>query len=388
MAVHNLKKLSMEMMQALTVTPRTEWQLTGFVKQEMPRPFLDEKANPDDADWVIVKPRFTGVCGSDRGIWYRHSFGDVIKESLAKEGKETRIIGHELYGEIVELGSRVASLKKGDMVAAESHITCGVCYQCQRGEEHVCVKEQIMGIGIDGCFAEYVKLPASVLRSVNADVVRPEVACMEEPFGNAVHACSKVSFKDKSILILGCGPIGLFSILIARALGARQIIAVDPSEKSRALAKEFGADTVLSTTAQGDYDLELVAKVQELTNGVGVDVSMEMAGFPVSVVNAIKTVRRGGDVILFGVKSGPVTIPDFDRMIVRGVTLHSVIGRQIVKTWDTTKALMEDPRNGIHDQLWKKLLQEGNGTIIDFATYDPATFETAMNTYSKIIMRF
>lgn len=381
----------MDKMQALTVTPRTEWQLTGFVKREMPRPFLDEKANPDDAYWVIVKPRFTGVCGSDRGIWYRHSFGDVIKESLTKEGKETRIIGHELYGEIVEVGSNVASdfsLKIGDMVAAESHITCGVCYQCKHGEEHVCVKEQIMGIGIDGCFAEYVKLPASVLRSVDADQVRPEVACMEEPFGNAVHACSKVPFKDKSVLILGCGPIGLFSILIARAQGARQIIAVDPSEKSRELAKEFGADTVLSTSAQGEYDLELVAKVQELTHEVGVDVSMEMAGFPVSVVNAIKTVRRGGDVILFGVKSGPVTIPDFDRMIVRGITLHSVIGRQVVKTWGTTKSLMEDPRNGIHDQLWKKLLKEGEGTIIDFATYDPATFEQAMNNNSKIIMRF
>jgi threonine 3-dehydrogenase len=380
----------METMQALTVTPATEWEGTGFVKREVPKPLLNEVANPDDALWVIIKPTFTGVCGSDRGIWYRTSFGDVIKQSLKNEGNETRTIGHELYGDIVEIGSKVDSrYKVGDMVAAESHVTCGVCYQCERGERHVCTEEQIMGIGINGCFAEYVKLPAAVLWPTNTDLIRPEVACMQEPFGNGVHACSQVDLKGKTVAILGCGPIGLFSVLIAKAQGARQIIAIDPSEKSRALAKDFGADHVLSTAPSEDaYDKTLVEAIMKLTDNVGVDVAMEMAGFPISVVNATKSVRRGGDIILFGIKSGSVTIPDFDRLIVRGITLHSVIGREVFKTWDTTKALLEDKSNGVHDQLWEKLLQKGEGTIVDFATYDPAEFEKAMNTHPKIIMRF
>lgn len=384
----------MSSMYGLTVRPTEDWEgKTGFVKRQVDQPVLDEAKNPTDAEWVIIKPHFTGVCGSDRGIWFRQSFGDVIKESLAREQKDTRVIGHEVFGEIVAAGSKATErfgLKVGDMVSAESHLTCNACYQCLREEKNVCTNELIMGISIDGCFAEYLKLPADVVWPTNTELIRPEIACMQEPFGNAVHAATKVDLRDKTVAVLGCGPIGLFSILIARAYGARLIIAVDPNEENRKLAEQFGANHSLTTNAPKEalFDQELVAQLKDLTQGVGVDVSMEMAGFHSSVNNAIQAVRRGGDVILFGLKSGPATIADFDRMIIRGITLHCIIGRQIFKTWHTTRALMEDHSNGIQDSLWKHMLKEGQGTIVDFADYDPAVFAQKMAEHPKIIVRY
>ncbi len=386
----------MNTMQALTVRPAEDWQQrTGFIKREIPCPTLDEKKNPADSEWVIIKPHFAGVCGSDRGIWFRQTFGEIMKESLAREGKDTRAIGHEMYGEIVEIGSQVAEkfgLTVGQMVSAESHVTCGHCYQCLRGEKHVCTNETIMGISIDGTFAEYLKLPAHVVWPTNPELIRPEIACMQEPFGNGVHAATKVNLRDKTVAILGCGPIGLFTVLIAQAYGAKKIIAVDPNQENRQLAEKFGAhDSLTVEKVKGTdqlFDAQLVGQIKELTGGIGVDVVLEMAGFHDSVNNAVQAVRRGGDVILFGLKSGPATIADFDRMIVRGVTLHCIIGREIFKTWHTTRALLEDKSNGIQDHLWHDLLKEGKGTVAKFADYDPKRFEAQMLEHPKIIVKF
>lgn len=137
-------------MQALVFSLKDGWeQGKGFKKCEVPTPALNE---PEEAEWVIVKTRFAGVCGTDRGIWFRQTFKDAILNSLEQEKKETRIIGHELFGEIVEAGKKVKEkygLNLGDNVSAESHITCGRCFQCQNGESHVCQDEKILGISLD-----------------------------------------------------------------------------------------------------------------------------------------------------------------------------------------------------------------------------------------------
>lgn len=245
---------------------------------------------------------------------------------------------------------------------------------------------------MNGGFAEYLKLPAKVLWLTETDKIRPEIACMQEPFGNAVHACSKVDVRGKRVAIFGCGPIGLFTVLIARTLGASTIICVEPNKKHAALARECGADFVIDTLnpqeQPWEYDKEVIATILQETKGVGVDVAFEMAGYNSSVNNAIHAVRRGGDVILFGLKSGDFTIQQFDRMIVRGVTLHSVIGRQIFKTWYMTKSLLEDTHNHIQEKLWSLLLQEGRDTIVPFAEYDPEAFEKKLLAHPKILLKF
>src|SRR3989344_8406756 len=169
--------MAQKMVKALTLDiEKNGWEKSrGFVMREVPMPVLDEKKNPDDALAVILKVRFAGVCGSDRGLWYRSAFRDMVHDSLKREKKTLRITGHEFVGEVVEVGSMVPRLyhdpdeknpvkiEKGSLVSGDSHVTCGRCYQCRIGEAHVCLNEAILGISIDGIFAEYVKIPAKNL---------------------------------------------------------------------------------------------------------------------------------------------------------------------------------------------------------------------------------
>jgi threonine 3-dehydrogenase len=372
----------------------------GLRLAEVPRATLDERADYHDRSRVLIRPKFVGFCGSDRGIWFRRAFKEMIFDSLDAEGKrerrdkQRRVIGHELFGEIIAVGSdakRSFGLEVGDHVAAESHIYCGVCYQCRVGDAHVCADDLIIGISHDGAFADLVKLPAQVVWRTDLNKIRPEVAAVQEPFGNAVHACTKVNLRGKRVAIVGCGTIGLFAVAIARALGARSIIGVEPIEAHAAMARRLGADVVLAPGESPDgysHDPALAAEVRRLTDGVGVDVVLEMSGLNSSVNNAIHCVRRGGDVILFGLKSGDAIIESFDRVIVDGVAMHSVIGRRIWETWHITRHLLESRDPNIHDLIWEVILNRGDGPLVDFESFDAGQFEQRIQTFPKVILRF
>ncbi|WP_437925854.1 zinc-binding dehydrogenase [Sorangium sp. So ce291] len=373
------------------------WESTvGLVKREVERPTIDEGKDPRDRASVLVQPIMTGFCGSDRGIWFRTAFKDMIFKSLERDRKSTRVVGHELLGRVVALGPdarRTFGLEVGDIVSTESHIICGACYQCRAGDTNVCADDKIIGISEDGCFAELVKLPAKNLWRTDITKIRPEVAAVQEPFGNAVHACTKVNLRGKRVAIFGCGSIGLFVVAIARALGATSVIGVEPSEENAEMARRLGADVVLRpSTGRSERphasDPELTERLRALTDGVGVDVALEMSGFNSSVNNAIRATRRGGDVILFGLKSGDAVIEDFDRVIVNGLTLHGVVGRRIFETWHITRHLLESRSPNIHDLIWEVILNRGEGTVFDFKDYDTATFQEAISKHPKVILRY
>ena len=375
---------------------REDWATsTGLVKESIPRPTLQDPAH-SDGSFVIIKVKYAGFCGSDRGIWWRKAFGDMILDSLSQEGKAKRVVGHELLGEIVEVGDRVTGkygYKVGDVVSTESHIVCGTCYQCRMGDSHVCARDKIIGISQDGCFSEYVKLPAKALWPTNIDLIRPEVAAVQEPFGNAVHACQVRDLRGKTVAILGCGTIGLFAILIARGMGASKIIGVEPDPHHAELAKRLGCDVVLNPKmppedAPHRSDPALRQAVLDVTDGIGVDVAMEMAGFNSSLNNAIKLTRRGGDVVLFGVKNGDAIIEDSHRVVMDGIQLHGVVGRQIFGTWEITRNLLETRSNGIQDAVWEVILNQGQGTMVDIRDWERDTFEEAIRTHPKVVIRF
>ncbi len=369
----------------------------GFRKMEVPKPYLDEIKDPEDADNVLIKVIYAGFCGSDRGIWFRNSFKGAIFDSLKREKKNTRIIGHELIGEIVDVGSHARkhfSYKPKDIVSTESHIICNRCYQCRTGQTNVCADDIIIGISRDGCFAEYIKLPAQVLWPTDKNKIPLKVAAIQEPFGNAVHCCTKVDLRGKTLAIFGCGTIGLFAILIAKALGASRIIGIEPMENHRKMALELGADHVipLETHTQKNhphqFDQPVVDAIRELTGGIGVDVAMEMSGYNASLNNTIKSVRRGGDVVLFGLKSGEAIIQDFDRIIVNGLSLHSVIGRRIFETWFITRNLLEAKSNGIQDKIMNVILKNGEGTIHHIRDFSQDQFETSITSHPKVLLQF
>jgi threonine 3-dehydrogenase len=156
------------------------------------------------------------------------------------------------------------------------------------------------------------------------------------------------------------------------------------------MARRLGADVVLSPkkTSGHAHDPELTDRIRSLTDGVGVDVALEMTGINSSVNNALGAVRRGGDVILFGLKSGDAVIENFDRIIVDGISLHSVIGRRIFETWHITRHLLESRDPNIHDLVWEVILNRGEGTTFDFKDYDAATFQKAISTYPKVVIRY
>lgn len=385
-------------MWALTYDRDTDpWESTvGLRKTEVERPSIDESKDYHDRSNVLIKPIMTGFCGSDRGIWFRTAFKDMIFKSLDRDRRSSRTIGHELLGRIVDLGKdagRTFGLQIGDIVSAESHIVCGACYQCRVGDTHVCADDKIIGISEDGCFAELVKLPAKNLWRTDISKIRPEVAAVQEPFGNAVHACTKVNLRGKRVAIAGCGTIGLFAVAIARAMGAILVIGVEPADRNAEMARRLGADVVLrpqktSPDRPHASDPELTEQIRRLTDGVGVDVALEMSGVNSSVNNAIHAVRRGGDVILFGLKSGDAVIESFDRLIVDGISLHSVIGRRIFETWHITRHLLESRDPNIHDLIWEVILNRGEGTVVDFRDYDRRTFQDAISSYPKIVLRY
>ena len=320
----------------------------------------------------------------------------MILKSLEEESASKRIFGHELLGEIVAVGSRVTEkygYKPGDIVSTESHIICGVCHQCRIGQEHVCMDDKIIGISTNGVFAEYVKLPAKALWPTDLDRIRPEVAAIQEPFGNAVHACQVTDLRGKTVAILGTGTIGLFAVLIAKGMGAQTVIGIEPDPHHQELARRLGCDIVIAPGAPSKdrpyaSDPELREHIRSVTNGYGVDVSMEMAGFNSSINNAIQITRRGGTIVLFGVRNGNVILEDAHRVVMNGLQLHGVVGRQIFKTWHMTKSLLEHKQNGIQQAIWDTILNRGQGPLVDIKDWEKESFEKVIRQHPKALIRF
>ncbi len=375
-------------------SPQKNWNLThGMEMAEVDTPVLNEKKYPEDANKTLIKPLYAGFCGSDKSIWFRKAFKDMIFDSLDAEGGSYRVCGHELLGEILETGSvaeRHYGYKPGDIVTTESHIFCGKCHQCQIGEAHVCSNHAIIGISTNGCFADRVKLPAKELWKTDTSRIRPEVAAIQEPLGNAVHACSRVDLRGKSVAIFGCGTIGLFSVIIARALGAAYIIGTDTNSKNLELAEKLGIDLAIKIPEENNPDaiVSVIEQIRKDRHGEGVDASIEMAGSNDALNAAIASVRPGGDIILFGIASGDYTISNFQEIVMNGKSLHSVVGRQVFKTWHILNNLLLSKETRLQDKIYEVILNKGVGTLYPFHKFIPKEFEKSIQSHPKIVFKF
>lgn len=272
---------------------------------------------------VVVKVTATSLCGTDAHI-YR--WDDWAQRRV----HPPRIIGHELCGNVVEVGREVSLVKVGDYVAAESHITCGHCFQCRTGQAHVCKNYKILGIDQDGSYAEYVSLPEGVLWHTSPEIP-PEFACVQEPLGNAVDAALAEDLTGHTVLITGCGPTGLFAAAIARIAGAAVIIASDVSDYRLGLAKQVGVDHAVN--AKTDSPEAIVSALRDITAGEGVDAALEMSGDPTAMHQAFRAVKNGGRVTLFGIPTGSVCFDLPNEIIFKGIRVYGVTGRRLFGTW-------------------------------------------------------
>lgn len=280
---------------------------------------------------ILLKVKRAGVCGTDLHIW---SWDPWAKGRL----KPPVTIGHEFVGEVVEIGPGVTNVKLGDLVSSESHVICHTCTACRNNHGHVCENTRILGVDINGGFAEYVAIPA-----VNAWHIPPglpiEVAAIMEPTGNAVHTAFAGPLSGCNIGVTGCGPIGLFAIGIAKAAGATRVIASDVSPYRLELARAMKADAVIDVSKESFVD-----RVRELTHGRGLDGVLEMSGKPEAMRDGLHALRNGGRLSLLGLPSEPFEL-DWNRLLIfKGITLHGIVGRRMYETWDQLDQLLRSGR--------------------------------------------
>ncbi|MEW5996132.1 MAG: L-threonine 3-dehydrogenase [Candidatus Micrarchaeota archaeon] len=277
------------------------------------------KANDDE---VLIKVKATSICGTDRHIYH---WDDWAKNRIGN--KLPYIFGHEVSGEIVETGKAVKGLEPGDHVSAETHISCGYCFQCKTGQEHICQNVKILGVDTNGTFAEYFALPCRNAWK-NDKRIPHWVATAQEPLGNAVHTVFAGEVAGKTVFISGMGPIGVCAVALCKAAGADLVIASGTNEFRQKFAKDFGADIVLNPKEQ-----DVRKEVMAATNGEGADVFLEMAGAPQSLIDGLAVTKAGGRVSVLGVFPKPFEV-DFSKDVVfRGITMHGINGRRMFDTW-------------------------------------------------------
>ncbi len=284
---------------------------------------------PGDGE-VLVEVEAASVCGTDLHIWRWDGWAQRrIAPPLT--------LGHEWAGTVVETGPGVRNVVVGDYVSAESHVTCGACFHCRTGHGHMCESTRILGVDRDGAFAPYVAVPESVIWQNDRDKLPPEIATLQEPFGNAVFATSEQDLAGRSVVVLGCGPVGLFTIAIAHASGAAVVLAADRTAFRLELAKRMGASAVVDVEAVEDE----AGWFLEHHEGLGFDVVFEMSGAGRAVADAFRIARNGGKVVLFGIPERPVEIDVAESLIFKNLTVQAVSGRKIFETWYRTRWLLE-----------------------------------------------
>src|SRR5271157_5620830 len=262
---------------------------------------------------VLVRVRAASICGTDLHIygWDRWSQGRI---------KPPVTLGHEFCGVVEKIGEEVSAVKVGDFVSAEMHVNCGYCQQCRLGEAHICQNLKIIGIDLDGAFAEFVKIPATNIWKLDAAIPEHYGAILD-PLGNAVHTVLAGPIAGQTVLVTGCGPIGLMAIAVAKACGSSTVFATETNAERRAMATKMGADVVLNPSAE-----DAVAKILRETRGTGVDALLEMSGNPVAIRQGFQALRVGGRASLLGIPAEGVALDLINDVILKGATIQGIYG--------------------------------------------------------------
>lgn len=303
---------------------------------------------PDDA---LVEVAACGLCGTDIHIFR----GNYSSEFLPM------IPGHEIAGTVAAVGDKAGSVAVGDRVVVDNNIGCGHCYYCRRNQVLNCPDMRQIGIHRDGGYAEYVSVPARLLIKAPEDTPVEELA-MTEPIACVVRATRRSGVRfGMSAAVIGCGPIGNLHVQMLRLVGAAPIIAVEPVAERARLAREAGADVVVTDAGA------MREEVAKGTDGRGVDLAIEVVGKPELYRLAFELVRPGGHVAAFGL-GGP---DDSMSMGIQETVLqeNSVAG--------SVAGMGEDMHDSLH------LLTHGRFDLKPF-TGDVRGLDAAQETFDKI----
>ena len=298
----------------------------GLVLRDVPIPTIRD-------DEVLIRVRYAGVCGTDVHIYEWDAWA-------ASRCKPPFVVGHEFAGEVVEVGKLVDSVSVGDRVTAEGHIVDDRSIVSRTGNAHVDPATRIIGVDRDGCFAEYIAMPATNVWHLD-DAISLEIGGIHDPMGNAFHTALSANIPGAVVLITGCGPIGAFAVGICKAAGASRIIATDINPKRLELARRMGAhDAVHPDGAE--------TAVRNASDGHGADVVLEMSGVPSAIHQAFALARPAGRVNMLGIPSKTIDVDFASEIIFKGLTVYGVIGRRMYDTWHQMTRFL---RSGEFDPL-------------------------------------
>jgi L-iditol 2-dehydrogenase len=234
---------------------------------------------------AVLQVAAVGICGSE------------VEAVASRSPRRTPplVMGHEFCGEVVAIAPDVTEVKVGDRVVASSLIPCGRCASCRAGAVHLCPQRGIFGMNRPGAFAERVAVPVQVLLPL-PERVSPLQGALVEPLANGVHVWSRIEQKfPETVVVIGCGAIGLLALQVARAGGALRLVGVDTSDARLAMAQAVGAEPLFNPGRHA-----VVAEVRAFTRGRGADVVIDAAGTGATRRLAVDVVRPGGDVVWIG----------------------------------------------------------------------------------------
>ena len=269
---------------------------------------------------MLIRVLRAGLCGTDLHL-------EGWDAWAAETVHPPQTIGHECYGEIVEVGKDVRSAHRvGQRVSVEGHQVCGYCRNCLAGRRHLCINTVGLGVNIDGCFADFVAVPAMNVW-IQPDWIDPDLGAVFDPLGNATHTALQWPMVGEDVLITGAGPIGVMAAAIARHAGARYVVVTDLSDYRLNLASGAGADLVVNVQRNNLADCQ-----RELGMREGFDIGLEMSGSPAATAELINNMNHGGRVALLGLPKEPYPI-DWGKVITHMLTLRGIYGREMFETW-------------------------------------------------------
>jgi threonine 3-dehydrogenase len=276
---------------------------------------------------VLIRVDRASICGTDLHILNWDAWA-------SKTIPVPMVIGHEFVGEVAAVGENVSDFHAGQLVSAEGHVVCGRCRNCLAGRRHLCAHTSGVGVNRPGAFAEYISVPMGNIWAHNPSIDR-EVACIFDPFGNAVHTALSFPVLGEDVLITGAGPIGLMATAVVLHAGARYVVVTDVNPWRLELARKMGATLAVDprTTSLGEVQKQL-----GMTEGF--DVGLEMSGNPSAFQGMLANMCHGGRIAMLGIPSEQIAI-DWNTVIFNMITIKGIYGREMYETWYKMTVMLE-----------------------------------------------
>ena len=277
---------------------------------------------------VKIRILKSAICGTDLHIY---NWDEWSQRTI----KPPMIIGHEFVGEIVELGGGVTEYNVGDIVSGEGHIVCKTCRNCMAGRLHLCKNTVGVGVNRDGCFAEFIVIPAeNVVRIVEG--IPLDVAACCDALGNAVHTALKFDLTGEDVLITGAGPIGIMAAIVCRHCGAKKIAITDLNPYRLKLAKEV----VPSAWVVDPREISISKLMKDMKMTEGFDIGLEVSGSDAAFTDMVDHMGHGGRIALLGFH-GAKTLINWDKVVFAGLTIQGIYGREMFDTWYKMMSMLQ-----------------------------------------------